>query len=91
MTKNYSVASSPNGLALGMSFVCEIKMLSRLITERHEHETEDCFSRNPKIGRDQKDDLKKGIDFLYSFKQALNELHPSVLPIIESMIKHDID
>jgi hypothetical protein len=66
-------------------------MLSKLITEKHEHETEDCFARNPKSVRDQKEDLKRGIDFLYSFKQALNELHPSVLPIIESMIRHDIE
>jgi hypothetical protein len=66
-------------------------MLSRLITERHEHETEECFARNPKSTRDQKEDLKRGIDFLYSFKQALNELHPSVLPIIESMIRHDVE
>ena len=66
-------------------------MLSKIITEKHEHETEDCFARNPRAIRDQKEDLKKGIDFLYSFKQALSELHPSVLPIIESMIKSEID
>lgn len=66
-------------------------MLSKLITEKHEHETEECFSRNPKSVRNQKEDLKLGLDFLYSFKQALNELHPSVLPIIESMIRNPID
>ncbi len=66
-------------------------MLSKLITEKHEHEMEECFARNPKSVRDQKEDLKRGIDFLYSFKQALNELHPSVLHIIESMIKSEID
>lgn len=69
------------------------KMLSRLITEKneHEHEPEDYFAKNPKSYRDQKEDLKRGIDFLYSFKQALSELHPSVMPIIESMIKSNID
>lgn len=66
-------------------------MLSNLITDKNEHETEDYFTRNPNSARDQKEDLKKGIDFMYSFKQALNQLHPSVLPIIESMIKHGID
>lgn len=68
-------------------------MLSRLITERNEydHEPEDCFTRDPKIHRDQKEDLKRAIDYLYSFKKGLAELHPSVLPIIESMIKNGID
>ncbi len=66
-------------------------MLSKLITEKCEHDIEECFARDPKAMRDQKEDLKRGIDFLYSFKKALNELHPSVLPIIESMIKSNID
>lgn len=66
-------------------------MLSKLVTDKHEHESEDCFARNPKSTRDQKEDLKRGIDFLYSFRQALNELHPSVLPIIEALIKSEID
>ena len=66
-------------------------MLSKLIVDRSEHETEDFFTRNPKSSRDQKEDLKKGIDFLYSFRECLNQLHPSVAPIIEALIKADID
>lgn len=68
-------------------------MLSKFITEKSEHECEpeDYFAKNPKNYRDQKEDLKRGLDFLYSFKHALSELHPSVMPIIEALIKNDID
>lgn len=65
--------------------------MSMLITDKNEHETEDFYTTNPNCARDQKEDLKKGIDFLYSFKKALNQLHPSVLPIIEAMIKNSVD
>ena len=66
-------------------------MLSILISEKHEHETEECFARDQRYTRNQKEDLKRGIDVLYAFKQTLNELHPSILPIIEAMIRSGID
>jgi hypothetical protein len=47
-----------------------------------------CESRSA-IGweRDEQEDMKKGIDYLYEFKKKLRELHPSVLDAIENMLQ----
>lgn len=37
--------------------------------------------------RNEKEDLKKGIDLLYSFKQELDSLHPHVCNIIENLLQ----
>jgi hypothetical protein len=48
--------------------------------------TRDPFTRDPRLNRNQKEDLKRAIDYLYELKTELSILHPSVLPIIASMI-----
>lgn len=38
--------------------------------------------------RNEQEDLKLAIDYLYEFKAKLNKLHPSVLDKVELMLQH---
>ncbi len=44
--------------------------------------------REPKYDRNEKDDLKLGLDYLWEFKEKLNNLHPNVLYTIEKLLQH---
>ena len=51
-----------------------------------------CISNNqicrePKYDRNEKDDLKLALDYLFEFKEKLNNLHPNVLYIIEKLLQ----
>ncbi len=37
--------------------------------------------------RNELDDMKKGIEFLYEFKEKLSKLHPVVFDAIENMLQ----
>ena len=63
-------------------------MLSVLMTHNEAVNVAEQFAEEIKLARrDQQEDLKKAIDYMYSFKEALATLHPSVLPIIETILK----
>lgn len=64
-------------------------LLSHLITSDITYE-EVFIERSDRKSRNQHDDLIKAIDCLYEFKKILNGLHPSVLPIIECILKSDV-
>jgi hypothetical protein len=38
--------------------------------------------------RNEKEDMKKAIEFLYEFKEKLSELHPTCLNAIEHMLQY---
>lgn len=60
-------------------------MLSLLMRENDFH-----IINNERMHRDQKQDLKIAIDYLYEFKEKLILLHPSVNHIIELMLKSEV-
>lgn len=37
--------------------------------------------------RDEQEDMKKGIEYLYEFKKKLRDLHPTVLDAIENILQ----
>lgn len=37
--------------------------------------------------RNEQEDMKKGIEYLYEFKEKLSKLHPAVLDAIENMLQ----
>lgn len=63
-------------------------MLSALMTYEEEKGAAEQFAKEIQLSRrDQREDLKLALDYLYAFKDKLSYLHPSVLPIIETMLK----
>jgi hypothetical protein len=38
--------------------------------------------------RNEQEDMKKGIEYLYEFKEKLSKLHPAVLDAIENMLQY---
>jgi hypothetical protein len=40
-----------------------------------------------RYNRDEKEDLKKGLDHLWEFRQKLAELHPNVVGTIEALLQ----
>lgn len=39
--------------------------------------------------RNELDDLKKGMEHLYEFKEKLSKLHPIVADVIEKLLQHN--
>lgn len=63
-------------------------MLSLLSTQPDEEcET---FISSERRNRNQQTDLALAIHSLYEFKRSLEKLHPSVLPIIEAILRSDV-
>lgn len=58
---------------------CNLPMPSNAIKE--ESSTHSRFQRN------EKEDLKTGIDLLYKFKEDLDKLHPQTIEVIEAMLQ----
>lgn len=47
---------------------------------------EECYG-NSKWERDIHNDLKKGIDLMFDFKEELHELHPAAVELIAKILK----
>ncbi len=47
------------------------------------------YQEKSKYSRCEKDDLKVAIDALYEFRKKLDELHPSVIDIIEKLLQKE--
>ena len=62
-------------------------MLSSLRTYTSYTETVPKINVNDKWVRNQKEDMKKAMDYLYEFREKLDELHPECVIIIESMLQ----
>ena len=45
------------------------------------------FASNDKYNRDEKEDLKTGIDLLFKFKHELDKLHPKTLDYIDQLLQ----
>ena len=45
------------------------------------------ISRDDRYDRNEQEDLKLAIDYLYEFKAKLNKLHPSILDKIQHMLQ----
>ena len=64
-------------------------LLSSLITDK-ENQEELFIQKSDRSSRDQEEDLTIALTYLYEFKRRLSKLHPSILPIVESMLKDDV-
>ena len=59
--------------------------------------TAEIYSKSPSVPdhlqdrwrRNEKEDLKTAIDYLYEFKKKIDELHPSCLDIIHKMLQNN--
>jgi hypothetical protein len=40
-----------------------------------------------RYGRNELDDMKRGLEYLYEFKEKLAKLHPNVMDAIENMLQ----
>lgn len=65
-------------------------MLSLLESKEKEEPMEFCAVRDGRYGRSQRDDLHIALELLYDFKDKLSELHPSILPIVQGILKAQI-
>lgn len=50
-------------------------------------ETVGQICREPRYDRNEKEDLKLALDYLWEFKEKLNKLHPNVTYTIERMLQ----
>ncbi len=55
------------------SFACEQLRTDNSVSTRYE--------------RNEQEDMKKAVDYLYEFKKKMAELHPSCLNLIENMLQ----
>lgn len=44
-------------------------------------------SKDNRLQRNEEEDLKLGVGYLYEFRKKLNELHPNCVGLIEHMFK----
>lgn len=65
-------------------------MLSALTTECRQ----ECTSQSVPVDfhnnwkRNEREDMKLAIEYLYEFKKKLSDLHPNCLSLIENMLQH---
>ncbi len=68
-------------------------MLSRFTTEQLSSECVPLRNAQPvpesRYTRDEEEDLKKAIGYLYEFKKKLDSLHPNCVYIIEHMLQNN--
>jgi hypothetical protein len=64
-----------------------IKMLLRLESKCSDLKPSPAISVHAeKYNRDQREDLKKAIDYLYEFREKLDALHPSIPAMMQKIL-----
>jgi hypothetical protein len=62
-------------------------MLGRIGNQVCQSEMRPSSLHEDRYARNEKEDLKTGIDYLYEFREKLNKLHPFVIDLIDQMLQ----